>query len=257
MTTKTIGFVGGGRVVRIILGGLQQAGRLPQRIIVSDANGDVLNTLKQSFPTIEITPENQQAAAQDIVFLALHPPAMGNLLAEVKAALKPSAMVVSLAPKITLTKLTESLGASKIARLIPNAPSIVSAGYNPVAFGSGLTADEKEELLVLFKSLGECPLVDEEKLEAYAIVTAMGPTYLWFQLYHLHELGRSFGLTETEVNDGVSKMVNGLVKTMDLSGLSAQEVMDLVPVKPLGEEEEAIKGIYRAKLTALFAKLKG
>ena len=85
----------------------------------------------------------------------------------------------------------------------------------------------------------------EDKLEAYAIVTAMGPTYLWFQLYLLQEFGRSFGLTETEVKDGVSKMVVGTVKTME-AGLSPAEVMDLVPVKPLGDEEENIKGLYRS-----------
>jgi pyrroline-5-carboxylate reductase len=256
MTTKTIGFVGGGRVARIILGGLQQAGRLPHSIIVSDTNSGVLNALKQNFPIIQTTPDNQQAAAQDIVFLALHPPAMGNLLAEMKAALKPGAVVVSLAPKITLAKLTDSLGTPKVARMIPNAPSIINAGYNPVAFAPGLSDGDKSELIELFSSLGECPEVAEDKLEAYAIVTAMGPTYLWFQLYELQELGRSFGLTEQEVKDGVSKMVVGAVKTME-AGLSPQEVMDLVPVKPLGEEEENIKGIYRIKLTALFAKLKG
>jgi pyrroline-5-carboxylate reductase len=256
MTAKTIGFVGGGRVARIILGGLKQAGRWPQRIIISDANSDVLNALKKSFPTIEITPDNQQAAAEDIVFLALHPPAMGNLLAEMKAALKPEAVVVSLAPKITLAKLTESLGTSKIARMIPNAPSIIGAGYNPVAFAPGLTGADKSALLELFSALGECPEVTEDKLEAYAIITAMGPTYLWFQLYQLQELGRSFGLTEAEVKEGVPKMVMGAVTTM-AAGLSPVEVMDLVPVKPLGEEEENIKGLYRSKLSGLFAKLKG
>jgi hypothetical protein len=33
--------------------------------------------------------------------------------------------------------------------------------------------------------------------------------------------------------------------------------MDLVPVKPLGEDEATIRNAYRAKLTALYQKLKG
>lgn len=32
--------------------------------------------------------------------------------------------------------------------------------------------------------------------------------------------------------------------------------MDLISVKPLGGDEESIKGIYQAKLEALFNKLK-
>jgi len=33
--------------------------------------------------------------------------------------------------------------------------------------------------------------------------------------------------------------------------------MDLIPVKPIGEEEENIRHIYWSKLEALFKKLRG
>ena len=140
--------------------------------------------------------------------------------------------------------------------MIPNAPSIINEGYNPVAFHPALAGADKESLLALFKVLGDCPEVDEEKLESYAILTAMGPTYLWFQLYELQSLGRQFGLTDQDLHDGMSKMVTGAVKTMFEAGLSPEEVMDLIPVKPLGEEEANIKNAYRSKLTGLYQKLK-
>jgi pyrroline-5-carboxylate reductase len=47
------------------------------------------------------------------------------------------------------------------------------------------------------------------------------------------------------------------VKTLFDSQRTPAEVMDLVPVKPIGEDEEAIRNIYRTKLKGLFAKLKG
>ena len=97
----------------------------------------------------------------------------------------------------------------------------------------------------------------EEKLEAYAIITAMGPTYFWFQLYELEELGKTFGMTPKEVKESLVKMVKGTFKTMTDSGLSPSEVMDLVPVKPLGEEETNIRNMYRTKLQGLYSKLKG
>jgi pyrroline-5-carboxylate reductase len=140
--------------------------------------------------------------------------------------------------------------------MIPNAPSIINEGYNPVAFHPALVGADKESLLALFKVLGDAPEVGEEKLESYAILTAMGPTYLWFQLYELQNLGRQFGLTEQELNDGISKMVTGAVKAMFESRLAPEEVMDLIPVKPLGEEELNIKNVYRSKLAALYQKLK-
>jgi pyrroline-5-carboxylate reductase len=140
--------------------------------------------------------------------------------------------------------------------MIPNAPTIVGEGYNPVAFGPGISKKEKEDLFKLFKKMGDCPEVDEGKLEAYAIITAMGPTYLWFQLYELLELGTSFGLTDKQAWKGIKKMLKGAVETIDESGLSPEEVMDLVPVKPLGEDEAMIRDAYRTKLTGLYRKLK-
>jgi pyrroline-5-carboxylate reductase len=183
---------------------------------------------------------------------------MSGVLGEIKPCLHPDSILIALAPKLTITKLSAGLdGFAKIVRLIPNAPSIIGRGCNPVAFAPGISAVEKETLLALFAALGECPEVDEDKLEAYAILTAMGPTYLWFQLYELQSIAESFGLTPEETQKGIAHMVIGAVETMCQSGLRADEVMDLVPVKPLGDDEAQVRSLYRAKLPALFAKLKG
>jgi pyrroline-5-carboxylate reductase len=141
--------------------------------------------------------------------------------------------------------------------MIPNAPSVVNKGYNPVAFSPAFNGDEKKDIRKFFEILGDCPEVDEEKLEAYAILTAMGPTYLWFQLEELKNLGMSFGLTAKETEKALAKMVKGAVKTLYDAKRTPEEVMDLVPVKPLGEDEEAIRNIYLGKLKGLYAKLKG
>jgi pyrroline-5-carboxylate reductase len=99
--------------------------------------------------------------------------------------------------------------------------------------------------------------VDETKLEAYAILSAMGPTYLWFQMQKLRELGASFGLTEKETDKALYEMVKGAAKTIFKSGLSYHEVVNLIPVKPLAEDEASILQAYETKLKGLYEKLKG
>lgn len=259
MTGKTIGFIGGGRVTRIILEGFRRKSKLPEEIIVSDTNIEVLNRLKERFPEIRVFPnDNTQPASMNIVFVALHPPVVSGVLKEIKSYLKPDAILISLAPMISITSLSELLGGfQRIVRMIPNAPSIVSAGYNPVAFSKAFTENEKDELINILNVLGQCPEIAEDKLEAYAILTAMGPTYLWFQLYELQKIGKSFGLAHEEAADGISKMVQGTAKSLFESGLSPSDVMDLVPVRPLGDEEENIRNVYRTKLEGLYKKLKG
>jgi len=258
MVPQSIGFIGGGRVAKIILKGWSRAGKLPHKIVVSDTNADVLEKLKKEIPQIETVVGNTKApAACDIVFIGLHPPVVGKILLEIKSDVKPDAIVISLAPKVSIAKISESLGGLKnIVRINPNAPSIVNAGYNPITFSGTMSETGKQTVLELFQILGECPEVAEELLEAFAITTAMGPTYLWFQLYELQELAKSFGISPNTLKDAIPKMLNGTAKTMYESGLTPAEVMDLVPVKPLGEEEATIKGFYQNRLNALYKKLK-
>jgi pyrroline-5-carboxylate reductase len=259
MQFDSIGFIGGGRITRIMLAALSKAGRLPAQTVVSDANAQVLERLHRDFPAIQYTgADNTQPASCSLVFVSLHPPAIAEALQKVKSALRPKTAVVSLAPKLTLSRLSAILDRhARIVRMIPNAPSIVNTGYNPVAFSRAIPRDEKAALAGLFNAFGECPEVPEKFLEAYAIIAAMGPTYLWFQWQALCELGKTFGLTDKAVKDAIAKMVAGALQTMFYSGLSPEEVMDLVPVKPLAEDEDAIRDMYSNRLTALFNKLKG
>jgi pyrroline-5-carboxylate reductase len=258
MTNKTIGFVGGGRVTRIFLAGWRCAGELPAKIVVSDCNAETLAKLKAQFPSIETAPGNSAAAAsQDIVVLAVHPPVMAEVVTGLKGRLKSGALVVSLAPKFTIAKLTELLGGfARLARVIPNAPSVVNFGFNPVTFAPALTAADKAELTSLLTPLGEFPEVAESKLEGYALLTGMGATYLWFQLQALREVSASFGLNEADITPALKRMVCGATRTLLESGLTPAEVMDLIPVKPLAEMEAQVGELYRTRLPALYQKIK-
>lgn len=259
MQKKSLGFIGGGRVARIILGGLKKAGQMPAKIVASDTNPDVLKKLQAGFPDIQTAlNNNREPAAQDIVFLGLHPPAIPGLLADIKDSLSPGAVLISLAPKLSISRLKDGLGGfDRIVRLIPNAASIIGEGFNPIVYSGSLNQPEKEEVLAILGALGKCPEVAEHKLEAYAIVTAMGPTYLWFQWQELCNLAESFGMTSSEAKTGIAEMVIGAVNTLVGSGMTPEEVMDLIPVKPIGEEEVGIRTIYKSKLEPLFEKLRG
>jgi pyrroline-5-carboxylate reductase len=258
MTAKSVGFIGGGRVAHIILGGWKKAGQMPANIVVSDISLDVLERLKAKYPEIRTAHgDNKAPAGQDLVFAALHPPAMGSTLGEIKDSLKRDSIFVSLAPKLTTAKLSGLLGGyGRIVRMIPNAASIIGEGYNPVSYAAGLGESERTQISALLQPLGRCPEVDEGKLEAYAILTAMGPTYLWFQLCELQSIAESFGLSQDEARIGTAAMVAGAGKTLFGSGLTGSEVIDLIPVKPLGEEESNIKAAYHTRLEGLYAKLK-
>ena len=111
MNSPTIGFIGGGRITRIFLGGWELAQKTPQAILVSDPNSEVLGALQARFPEIRTTADNSLAAGQDLVFLAVHPPVLAEAAASVRDHLKPDATVVSLAPKFTIASSPNCLAA--------------------------------------------------------------------------------------------------------------------------------------------------
>jgi len=50
MNSRSIGFIGGGRVTRILLGGLERAGARPAACVVCDTDSTVLDALRRRFP---------------------------------------------------------------------------------------------------------------------------------------------------------------------------------------------------------------
>jgi len=259
MTTKSVGFIGGGRVTRILLGGWRRADCLPRDIAVCDPDPVARGRLEQDFGTAVTTSADPVPASRmDVVVLAVHPPILEAALGSIRPELRSDTVVLSLAPKVAMSRMASALGGfPRLARAIPNAPSLVGAGYNPVAFGSGLGEVERRAVVDLLAPLGDCPEVPEEDLEAYAVVSAMGPTYLWFQLAALRDLGVDFGLSPEAAVRATARMARGSAGILFDGSLSEAEVMDLVPVRPLAVHEEGILGAYRSALPAMYEKLAG
>jgi len=256
MKTTSLGFIGGGRITRIFLKALANEKSALQTVVVYDINPDVLRNLKDLFPKITVAETPEQAASQPLVFIALHPPVIMDTLDKISGVVGPGTLVISLAPKINIEKISSRLNTLNIARMIPNATSYINQGYNPVTFASGFNLKEKAGLLTRMDILGTTLEVEESKLEAYAILSAMLPTYFWFQWQELVSLGGTMGLNYEESARTIHKTLQAALNLYFESGLEPEKVIDLIPVKPLGEEQSAITDIYRTKLTALLEKIR-
>jgi pyrroline-5-carboxylate reductase len=180
-----------------------------------------------------------------------------DMLELIKNDVKAEATVISLAPKINLPKFSLKLGHVKnLARLIPNATSYINEGFNPVTFVSGFDPKQKKVILELLKNLGKTFEVSEEKLESYAIMSAMLPTYFWFQWTELADIGEKIGLSEAEAKESINQTIKASIDLLYNTDLTPKQVIDLIPVKPIGEHEPQIVEIYNVKLIGLFEKIK-
>jgi pyrroline-5-carboxylate reductase len=109
MKTKSLGFIGGGRITKIMLQVIVNNKTEYKAIVVYDTNPEVLTTLKKQFPGITLADSNFEPAKQDMVFIALHPPVIMETLGLVKDQFKSGYIVISLAPKISIAKIASKL----------------------------------------------------------------------------------------------------------------------------------------------------
>jgi len=256
MKKQSIGFIGGGRVTKIMLKAFANANIKFSSILVYDINHEVLEALKKQFSNIKPVNSFTELAKQDLVVIALHPPVIKEMLEKIKAFVHENTIILSLAPKITIEVISNLSGVKKIARLIPNATSYINEGYNPVCFSKDLNPDEKQLLFTVLSSLGKTFETEEQKLEAYAIISAMLPTYFWFQWEELEKIGSQIGLNEKESKEAIKETLLSAIHLFYDSGLTSSEVIDLIPVKPLGIEENNIKSCFNNCLLPLFDKIK-
>ncbi len=254
MKTKSIGFIGGGRISRIFLQSLKDV--VFSSIKVCDINTEVLSNLKENFSQIEISTKISSLVGVDLLIIALHPPKIKEVGNEIAEIVSPETLVVSLAPKFTIENLSNIIQTKHIVRIIPNASSIINRGYNPVCFSDTIKSSDKNLILDMLEIMGECVQTKEEKLEAYAIASAMLPTYFWFQWKDMESIGQLMGLTPKESKDAVYETLKASLELMYQSKLDYEEVVDLIPIKPLADKEDIIKDAFNENLMALYQKIK-
>ncbi|MCA1732236.1 MAG: NAD(P)-binding domain-containing protein [Acidobacteria bacterium] len=250
------GFIGAGRVARIIVEAAIRAGAPPSSVLVTDPAPEPLAAITTAFPGIAVGQPDAVASSSSIVFLAVHPPVLESVLTGLASTLRPEAIVISLAPRVPFERILALLPpGTTAARLIPNAPAALGRGFNPVAFPESLPLDRRDEVLARLAFLGRLPVVPEEQLEGWAVITGMGPTYFWPQMLLLERLGAEFGLDAAELRQGVAETVAGSAVLLAEGSRTPAAVLDLVPFHPLREDEPAIAALWEERLRALYRKL--
>ncbi|MEJ5315695.1 MAG: NAD(P)-binding domain-containing protein [Tenuifilum sp.] len=252
-----VGFIGAGRISKIFLEAWEKAGLTNISFTIFDIDESKMSTLAERYPTVTKANSISELASDcSVVFLAIHPPAFKDVMPELKKCKTKPELIISLSPKISIRQIVEMAGYDHIVRSIPNAPSVIGKGFNVYAPAPNLANHLLEKVEHLFKPLGKLVRVDEELLEAYATITGMGPTYLWFLFEHLKSLAQKIGIPEQDAKNAVNEMIAGSADTLLKSSLSFEEVLDLIPSYPMKARENEITKVYSEVIESLYSKLK-
>ncbi len=255
---KTTSFIGAGRITGILLQGLQNKNMLFESIDVFDIDEKAIGKIQNSFPSVRKSETISDAVTnKTLLILAVHPPVFKEIAAEIRQLIDSRTIILSLIPKITIDKLCAAFPENKnIARMNPNAPSIVNEGYNPVSFSNKFDSEKKKEFTAVFSVLGDMPQTEDALIEAFAVITAMGYTYFDYQFTALINKAIEFGIDEKSAKLAVMKLAIGTAKTISSDFVRGEEKLNLVPVRPLAEIESSLKNAFNEKLSERFSMLK-
>src|SRR3989338_7326676 len=116
------------------------------------------------------TQDNKKIVKEtNIVFIAVRPFSVQEVLAQISPLLKKNQILISIAAGIHIEKLKKwSGGHKKIARIMPNLPAQVLEGIS-VWKTAGLDGKEKRAVAKLIGTFGESLEINDEKLIDYPV----------------------------------------------------------------------------------------
>ena len=173
---KTIGFIGSGNMAQAIINGLLQTGfAQPENIIASRRNEAALEALKEKYGIQTTTQNTEVASAADVLFLAVKPHVYDTVIEEVRDLVGANTIIVNIAAGKSIHDIEQAFNRTvKVARAMPNTPSLVGEGMIGICFNEEIIDEEQQFMLDLFASLGKVEVITENLIDA--VIGASGST---------------------------------------------------------------------------------
>lgn len=209
---SNIGFIGCGNMGSAIISGIQKAGICSsENMIASDIQYQSREALAAAH-NIKVTSDNIEVAkSSDILFLAVKPNIIANVITEIKDHVKPEVIIVSIAAGQSLGTLEQLFNKDiKIIRVMPNTPALVGEGMAYISPNSFANEADVESVCTIFASIGKAEVGPESYMDAVTGISGSSPayTYLYIEALVAEGMPRSQAYTiAAQAVLGAAKMV--------------------------------------------------
>lgn len=247
-----IGFIGLGNMATAIIGGmLQKEVATAQDIVGADAFPAASEKVKTKF-NINVANDNVEVAkAADVLFLAVKPIFLDEVIAEIKDVVRPDTLIVSIAAGKTLQFYMEKFGRQelKIVRCMPNTPALVLEGCTGVCANENVTAEELESVMTLLRSFGVASVVPERLMDVVVGVSGSSPAYVFMFIEAMADEAVAEGMPRKQAYEFAAQAVLGSAKMVLETGMHPGELKDMV-CSPGGTTIQAVKVLEETGLRA-------
>jgi pyrroline-5-carboxylate reductase len=208
-----IAFIGPGVMGEAMVAGLiRQKLAQPQDLTVAGPRQERLDQFQGKYG-VNTALDNAAAARQaDIVVLSVKPQRLAKVLAGLKGALQPHALVLSIVAGASLEKLSRGLGHSIIVRSMPNTPAQIGEGITVWTASSDVSAEQQEMARQILLALGEEVFVEDESyLDMATALSGTGPAYVFLFMEAMVDAGVHLGFPRRVAEKLVAQTVLGSV----------------------------------------------
>lgn len=228
--TQCIGFIGAGRMATALARGLIAAGVItPERLMASDVEEGACRAFAGESGGRTTASNREVAAASDILFLAVKPQQMADVLKNLAPVLEDRHLVISIAAGIPLAAYESALGKHRrLVRVMPNTPCLVNASASGFAVGGAATDSDAKLVQSLLDTVGLAVRVDEKLLDAVTGLSGSGPAYVYQIIEALSDGGVRVGLPRDVATKLAAQTVLGAAKMVLETGQHPGALKDAV-----------------------------
>ncbi len=145
-------------------------------------------------------------------------------------------LVISFAAAVPLSKIEAMLRpGTSVARVMPNAPSLVGQGMNPVAYGSAVTVEERALVEAILSTLGDTLVVLDEQMNWCVGLTGAAMRSLLPVLEGMTRAGVAAGFSEAEARRMAAQVMLGTAALALQTDQSFEQIKCLTPMETVDE----------------------
>src|ERR1039457_3491677 len=176
-----IGIVGTGVMAEAMLAGLLEHDLVPARNVVCTHPRAVRREALAASYHVNVAALNLEATVDaDVVLLGVKPQMLAGVMAELRGALHPEQLVISIIAGATTTALGDGLEHPAVVRCMPNTPAQIGRGVTVWYATESVDEVGKARTRAMLAALGrEFEVHDERQVAMATAVSGTGPTYIF------------------------------------------------------------------------------
>ena len=167
---------------------------------------------------------------------------LGDVISEIRDAVRKETLIVSIAAGRDMKFLQEAFGRTdcKIIRCMPNTPALVLEGCTGVCAGENVTEEELNQVLSLLQSFGVASVVPERLMDVVVGVSGSSPAYVFMFIEAMADEAVAAGMPRKQAYEFAAQSVLGSAKMVLETGKHPGELKDMV-CSPGGTTIQAVK----------------